>query len=174
MVLEWPGVSRSHAQILQQDPGCHIYDLGSTNGTFVNETRIGPAGHLLQHGDHIRLGSSKTLLIFRADESGTVVLRSQTMEPEPAKPAPAFGSGMTQSFKVAMTGEPISQYLKSHPEGADWDTLEMVAGLPERELLKTLGMLMDSNQISQAQHDLFRGRRSVTGLAGGLELARLA
>src|SRR5262249_5903501 len=35
-------VSRQHAQILQADNSYYIEDLGSSNGTFVNGTRLSP------------------------------------------------------------------------------------------------------------------------------------
>ena len=50
-------LSRSHAAIhFDQSHGFRIYDLGSTNGTYVNGVRI-RHGYALQDGDHVRLGS---------------------------------------------------------------------------------------------------------------------
>lgn len=58
--LEDPGVSRRHAQItLGQAPA--ISDLGSTNGTFVDGTRV--TTQALADGSVIRLGS--TTMTFR-------------------------------------------------------------------------------------------------------------
>jgi hypothetical protein len=56
------GVSRQHATILIEDEGCAVIDLNSTNGTWLNETRLVPhQPHPLQTGDLIRLGH---LMIF--------------------------------------------------------------------------------------------------------------
>jgi pSer/pThr/pTyr-binding forkhead associated (FHA) protein len=50
-------LSRCHAAIHHdQSHGFRIYDLGSTNGTYVNGVRI-RHGYALQDGDHVRLGS---------------------------------------------------------------------------------------------------------------------
>lgn len=49
-------VSRRHAMIEPQDVGHVISDLGSTNGTYVNEQRI-TVGHRLQAGDRVRFGT---------------------------------------------------------------------------------------------------------------------
>jgi diguanylate cyclase (GGDEF)-like protein len=48
-------VSRQHALIEQTDNGYQVTDLGSTNGTSVNERRITSA--VLQPGDRIQFGS---------------------------------------------------------------------------------------------------------------------
>jgi pSer/pThr/pTyr-binding forkhead associated (FHA) protein len=52
-----PSVSRRHAIILLQADGRFlITDLGSTNGTFVNDARVDSA--VLADGDRDRVGSS--------------------------------------------------------------------------------------------------------------------
>jgi len=52
------GVSRRHAEILQQGGQWVIRDLGSTNGTFVNNQRLAAnAQQRLNAGDQIRLGT---------------------------------------------------------------------------------------------------------------------
>lgn len=51
------GVSRRHAEIVQQGGQWFLLDLNSTNGSFVNNQRIPPnTRHPLQPGDQIRLG----------------------------------------------------------------------------------------------------------------------
>ena len=52
-------VSSHHAEIRFQGQGYEIIDLGSSNGTFVNEQQLAPyAPRLLSNGDQIRLGDS--------------------------------------------------------------------------------------------------------------------
>ena len=58
-------VSRAHAKLIAEaNPTgvCHLLvDLNSTCGTFVNQVRISPdGGVLLEHGDIISLGPSRT------------------------------------------------------------------------------------------------------------------
>jgi predicted component of type VI protein secretion system len=50
-------VSRRHAEIRTSDGSLGIEDLGSTNGTFVNERRI-TGLTVLSHGDTVRLGGT--------------------------------------------------------------------------------------------------------------------
>jgi hypothetical protein len=52
------GVSRRHAEIRTSDEGVVLIDLGSTNGTRVNERRLHPERpHLLSNGDELRFGN---------------------------------------------------------------------------------------------------------------------
>lgn len=51
------GVSRRHAQIVQQGAQWLLEDLNSVNGTFVNNQKLAPNGRQpLNPGDQIRLG----------------------------------------------------------------------------------------------------------------------
>jgi pSer/pThr/pTyr-binding forkhead associated (FHA) protein len=54
------GVSRRHARIILRGQQFIIEDLGSSNGTFINDKiRLGPsAQHVLQSGDLVRLGNT--------------------------------------------------------------------------------------------------------------------
>jgi pSer/pThr/pTyr-binding forkhead associated (FHA) protein len=50
-------VSNYHAEILVEGEGLVLHDLGSTNGTYVNEERV--RRRKLSHGDRIRIGSNE-------------------------------------------------------------------------------------------------------------------
>jgi hypothetical protein len=63
LVLTDPGVSRHHAEITSERGTCTLRDLGSTNGTLVNGTRV--SEHALRDGDRIQIGSS--VVEFRRD-----------------------------------------------------------------------------------------------------------
>ena len=57
--------SSRHARIEPRRDGVWVEDIGSTNGTYVNGTRLGRA-HKLTHGDVVRVG--ETDLQVRTDE----------------------------------------------------------------------------------------------------------
>jgi hypothetical protein len=61
IVLSDPGVSRRHAEVRREDGEFVLVDLGSTNGTMVNEATIGE--RTLEEGDRITVG--KSVLEFR-------------------------------------------------------------------------------------------------------------
>jgi hypothetical protein len=56
LVVTDPGVSRHHAEVTSERGTCTLRDLGSTNGTLVNGTRV--REHVLRDGDRIHIGSS--------------------------------------------------------------------------------------------------------------------
>src|SRR5947209_9213915 len=89
-----PEISRRHARIsLTADRRMQIEDLGSANGTFVNDERIA-AVRVLEVGDVVRLG--KTALKVTGGASPTrVPLRpseaaSETRRPSADPPVPDF------------------------------------------------------------------------------------
>jgi pSer/pThr/pTyr-binding forkhead associated (FHA) protein len=56
-------VSQFHAKVFARDGGWFVEDLGSTNGTFLNEHKVAePAA--LSPGDHLRVG--KTVIEVRS------------------------------------------------------------------------------------------------------------
>jgi diguanylate cyclase (GGDEF)-like protein len=55
IIIADESASRLHAEIYCQNDMAILYDLGSTNGTFVNRERISKP-HVLQPGDQIRIG----------------------------------------------------------------------------------------------------------------------
>ena len=61
LLLDDPLVSRQHARLLVSNVGVLVEDLGSTNGVFVNETRIsGPTA--LSDGDRLLIGGLSMVL----------------------------------------------------------------------------------------------------------------
>ena len=67
-------VSRRHAEIRRREGQCVLFDLGSFNGTLINDQRI-TAPTPLYEGDRIQLGMGGPILRFN----------------DPAHPAPAAG-----------------------------------------------------------------------------------
>lgn len=68
-----PFVSGRHAQIDATETGLTITDLGSTNGTYVNGTRLEPAvPRELHEGDEVVIGKGKYTVTLpdRSDSSG--------------------------------------------------------------------------------------------------------
>src|SRR5262245_1871908 len=81
LVLEDPGVSRSHARIARFPEGFCLLDAGGKNGTFVNERRIATPT-LLRSGDIVRIGSST--LTFNGTSSSPVEFVDSPLAAGPA------------------------------------------------------------------------------------------
>jgi pSer/pThr/pTyr-binding forkhead associated (FHA) protein len=61
VVLDDPTVSSEHAAIVFEHGRFVLYDLASTNGTYLNDQRI--QRQMLYDGDEVRLGKKK--LVFK-------------------------------------------------------------------------------------------------------------
>jgi pSer/pThr/pTyr-binding forkhead associated (FHA) protein len=74
VLLADPEVSRRHARVLDTGAGPAIEDLGSRNGTWVNDRRV-EGRRLLRAGDVVRFGNT----VWKVHEAGraaeTVVAR---------------------------------------------------------------------------------------------------
>ena len=62
--LEDPFASSSHARIYEQAGALVLEDLGSTNGTYLNEELL-DTPRPLHPGDHVRIGDSE--FVFEVD-----------------------------------------------------------------------------------------------------------
>ena len=60
-------VSRRHCRIKLDEEGYRLEDLGSHNGTFVNDLPV--KSHLLEHGDRITIGNSCMIFLVGEDEN---------------------------------------------------------------------------------------------------------
>src|SRR5437588_7079133 len=100
-VIQDPQASSHHAEIRSDAQGYVLTDLGSTNGTFVNEQRLSPrVPRLLISGEVIRIGS--TSLTYEIAGSYDATVRASSGEyanpgysptmaaPQPPYSAPAY------------------------------------------------------------------------------------
>ncbi|HRQ23383.1 MAG TPA: FHA domain-containing protein [Anaerolineales bacterium] len=86
-----PAISRRHAKLTREGDGFVLEDLGSSNGTFVNDQRLS-GRRTLKSGDRIRLGQAITLAyeapgVEKPESAGTVV-----------RPTPSVPSGVMQTM----------------------------------------------------------------------------
>ena len=58
-------VSRRHAEIVRTSKSLIVRDLGSLNGTYVNQSRVDEFP--LQHGDELQVGKYRMVLFSKAD-----------------------------------------------------------------------------------------------------------
>jgi pSer/pThr/pTyr-binding forkhead associated (FHA) protein len=89
-------VSGEHANIFTVGEDSFIQDLGSTNGTFINNKKI--SKHHLKNGDTVVIGKHSLIYLTESTRASrapdefakTVIISpSRTVEPKPAAAAPA-------------------------------------------------------------------------------------
>lgn len=92
LVISDPQASSHHAQILPDGQGYLLTDIGSTNGTFVNEQRLFPhAPRLLVSGDVIRIGNTNyTYEVSGVPQFGQTVAANPAYQPTIAVTPPSF------------------------------------------------------------------------------------
>jgi FHA domain len=103
LMVNDPKASSRHATISPAGQGYRITDLGSTNGTFVNEQRLSPnAPFTLNPGDRIRIGDTT----FTYEVAGAA----------PIAPTVYGGPGPGQGYDPTVAAaSPYSQYEASPP-----------------------------------------------------------
>lgn len=79
LVVDDPTLSRVHAEVSPVEGGLMVKDMGSRNGTFLNDSRIGMA--MVMPGDVIGFGGVR----FSVTE---ITETAETVEPEPDLPPP--------------------------------------------------------------------------------------
>jgi len=65
-------VSRRHAAIIETESGFLIRDLDSTNGTYLNDQRVGADDRALRNGDVIGLGRGSVSAVFTMSAGATM------------------------------------------------------------------------------------------------------
>jgi HD-GYP domain-containing protein (c-di-GMP phosphodiesterase class II) len=84
VALDDMSVSRLHAEVLLSDGGWVVRDRGSSNGTILNDVRIGRTPQPIRQGDSIKVGN----LLFKVEDLQvrpvTVRLGQQTVQVEAA------------------------------------------------------------------------------------------
>jgi len=104
IVLDDSSVSRRHAEIRATDKGWRVRDLGSTNGTFLNGTRLGPGEWAIRPHDIVRFGNV-TIVIDSLKETAEVD-DDDTSCPIENMQGAAFGSrSWEEAFSFAFEGQ---------------------------------------------------------------------
>lgn len=104
IIINDPEVSRNHCRLIL-DRSYYLQDLGSTNGTFVDGSRLGGEPVRLANGQIIQLGSNVTLLHQEIEVGAGIIstqmipgdepIQNPSQAPSPADPPPVFGQSAT-------------------------------------------------------------------------------
>lgn len=120
-------VSRRHTELIRHGTRVTLYDMGSSNGTFVNNKKVDVK--VLDDGDEVTIG--ETTLIFR-DDSGN----SKPATATPAAVAPP--ANIDQEIEKMYGGSEIIKQISEVPEEYKVDLRESIAkGISWRKLSRT-------------------------------------
>ena len=115
LVLNDPHVSLTHARIRRSKGAVLLEDLGSTNGTFVNDQQI-HGSIALRHGDTVRFGVIDTRFEDRGSQLGrddrTEVM--EAVEPEDHIERPVLSPRQSEVLgylKMGLTNPQIAEKL---------------------------------------------------------------
>jgi pSer/pThr/pTyr-binding forkhead associated (FHA) protein len=113
-------VSRKHCQLFEQGGRLVVIDLGSSNGTFVNGTKI-EGHHVLKSGDVLSLGKVK-FRVEKLDASGS------TKPADTAVPSPPPESGSSDEFEIDFDDGAESVGVTPPASSPVQDDTEMIQG----------------------------------------------
>ena len=108
IALDDHAVSRSHAAIEQEDSGYSVVDLGSRNGTFVDDKLLRDRRRL-KGGEHIRLGGTILKFMASMDEEAqyhAVVHELMTRDP--------LTSAFNRSYLMSMLEKMLARCQFTH------------------------------------------------------------
>jgi pSer/pThr/pTyr-binding forkhead associated (FHA) protein len=103
-------ISRHHAKLQVVPAGVMVEDMGSANGTFVNNQRV-LAATLLKPGDELRLDTVRFLLMSPGMESHPAVARSEPVAPTPVAKSRAGLWAIVTLVAIAATALAVLGYL---------------------------------------------------------------
>src|SRR5258708_1631697 len=109
------GVSRKHAVVKWEGPNLMIYDMGSGNGTVLNDTRLQPnIGYRLKDGDQLYLGHMP-IKIHLNNDLGQSSIRARRIEFD-VQNVPLMGRG--QRILIVEDESGISALFRATLESA--------------------------------------------------------
>ncbi len=151
IVIDHPSVSGRHARIKSDGQGLYLTDMGSTNGTFVNDDKV--VDCQLGHQDWIRIG--KHILIVDLYETLSLEATTQMLSSGSSSTVDAEGTLMLDMAPG-----------QDQPTWATLDYLSFLSGdHPDFELSHkpvTIGKNKDADIVISGFWSLFAGQPSAT------------
>jgi signal transduction histidine kinase/pSer/pThr/pTyr-binding forkhead associated (FHA) protein len=140
--------SRRHAEFVRTADGYRVRDVGSANGTFVNNQSVRDA--LLQPGDHVQIG--QTILVYTLDRGE----QSPSTDLADRISLISRHEGELSSAIVKTIGETEGSRILAHPEQVEGPWLKSaLANLGVMyEATQTISHTLDIEQLLQRILDL--------------------
>jgi adenylate cyclase len=148
-----PTISRRHAELTVEADGVQVKDLGSSNGTCINGTRVS-AGRL-SPSDSVTFGK----VLFQLEELNAGGRRSGAGVVLP--PHPIHGDTIVRQLMVSGGGPPG---ITSRNRSSGFGQLRVAAESAEERQAKKLSLLLDISQKLSGEFDLDKLLRNVVDM----------
>jgi pSer/pThr/pTyr-binding forkhead associated (FHA) protein len=146
IILNDASVSGTHAMITFGDERFMLTDLGSRNGTLLNEARLTEA-RPLEHGDLIKMGHCTITFRIKGAETTQSVSRTVLLDhnapppPPPAPPSPKTAAITEESLAEALvSARLISQAEINRMRGTDGKGRRLARAIVEEKLISEIGL----------------------------------
>ena len=137
-----PTVSRRHAEVSLVDGGVRVQDLGSSNGTFVNGTRVSET--VVSDGDVVTFGK----VAFKVQEVTPPATRPPPDGAFQRPPAPE--ATIVRQVSVKQQSSDLDEKVAARPSGAG--QLKLDAESIDQRQAEKLSLLLDiSKELSKQQ-----------------------
>jgi len=156
IVIPNGNLSRQHARLTPEGQGYRLEDLGSLNGTFVNETRL-TQPQQLAHGDRVRLGPEVVMRVELApDVAGTLIASSlpPATAPQALPAGPELPPTAPPTERLARPAIPADATVVMRPAGPSLAPVEPAQ--PARLLVTWPDGRQSEHPLTQAEVTLGR------------------
>ena len=113
VAIEHPSVSRRHAEVVLDEDGWVVRDLGSSNGTYLNGARLGRHPHRVRPGDVVRVGGQELRVDFAHELSGTVRVGSRVVHIQAARHPRSDAGGWTGAAGDQQDAEHLLRLIRA-------------------------------------------------------------
>ena len=134
-------VSRKHCRLVEREGQVSVQDLGSANGTFVNNERVMEA--VIEAGDCLRVGS----IVFVVQIDGTPAQVAQPQLVENAVAGGALSQGGSSEAAGHSNSEPD---LSQHIPGSSGESATLEGHLDEVDGLDDIELDLDLDDSTDA------------------------
>ncbi len=116
--LDLPGISRQHARIDFDGQNYSVRDLGSLNGTFMEQKRLSAEqSQVWLPGENLRIGEAWLRVERKMQNRTTQAIVSRDL---PTRPGATAGLPNTDEVFVGQNGEPIDASQVFRSQGIGW------------------------------------------------------
>jgi pSer/pThr/pTyr-binding forkhead associated (FHA) protein len=161
-------VSTRHARLVLEDGAWWVEDLGSRNGTFLNNRRLtGGSKQRLNVGDEVGFGATGPKL--RVEEAVGRNLAATIAEAAPAVPIQT----LLESRPTSPTGVPVMKAPASNTGSPTAADMPAVGSAPGRQMVRLALRTGDGKRLAGEDMDVVigRSRESTIRLEGDMSLA---